>query len=125
MTEPGQVPGKKTGIARVIRAFQFTCDGLVATFKSEAAFRQELALAVILIPLALWFGPSGIAKAVMVGSVMLVLVVEILNSAIEAVVNRFGPEWNAYSKFAKDAGSAAVFLALCNVGIVWLLCLFF
>lgn len=118
------VPERKTGLARILKAYTYTQEGLIATFKSEAAFRQELALAVILIPLALYFGPGGVAKAVMVASVMLVLVIELVNSAIEAAINRFGPEWNAYSKHAKDAGSAAVFVSLVNVAVVWALCLF-
>lgn len=122
MTE--QVPDKKTGLQRILRACLYTRDGLISTFRSEAAFRQELALAVVLIPLACWLAPDRASRAVMVGSVMLVLIVEILNSAIEAVVNRFGPEWNAYSKAAKDGGSAAVFVALVTVAIVWALCIF-
>ena len=125
MTEPGKVPDKATGLTRIMRAFGYTFDGLKATFKSEAAFRQELLACVILAPVALYYGPGGLAKAVMIGSLMLVLVVEIINSAIESVVNRHGDEWNIHAKLAKDAGSAAVFVACCNVGIVWLLCLFF
>jgi diacylglycerol kinase (ATP) len=125
MTEPGKVPDKASGITRILRAFGYTFDGLKATFKSEAAFRQELLSCIILIPLALYYGPNGTAKAMMIGSLILVLVIEIINSAIEAVVNRHGTEWNAYAKHAKDAGSAAVFVACCNVGVVWLLCLFF
>lgn len=125
MSEPGKVPDKASGITRILRAFGYTFDGLKATFKSEAAFRQELLASLILIPVALYYGPNGTAKAMMIGSLLVVLVAEIINSAIEAVVNRFGPEWNAYAKHAKDAGSAAVFVACCNVGVVWLLCLFF
>ena len=125
MTEPGKVPDKASGITRILRAFGYTFDGLKATFKSEAAFRQELFASLILIPVAIYYGPNGTAKAMMIGSLLVVLVAEIINSAIEAVVNRFGPEWNAYAKHAKDAGSAAVFVACCNVGVVWLLCLFF
>lgn len=125
MTEPGQVPDKATGLTRIMRAFGYTFEGLKATFKSEAAFRQELAACVILAPVALYYGPGGIAKAMMIGSLFLVLVVEIINSAIESVVNRHGNEWNIHAKLAKDAGSAAVFVACCNAGVVWLLCLFF
>lgn len=122
MTE--QVPEKKTGVARIIAAARYSLDGLKATFRTEAAFRQELALAALFIPAGLWLGPTGPAKAAMVASVVLVLIVELLNSAIESLVNRFGPEWNAYARDAKDAGSAAVFIALWNVAIVWGLCLF-
>jgi len=120
-----QVPERKTGISRVIRAFGYSIEGMIQTFKSEAAFRQETALAVIMIPAALYFGPTGLAKAAMVMSVFAVLAVELLNSAIESVVNRWGPEWNLHAKHAKDAASAAVFISLWNVLIVWALCLFF
>lgn len=119
-----QVPERRTGIARVIKACSYTWDGLAATFRSEAAFRQELGLAVVMIPLALWLGKTATDKALMIACVFAVLVVELLNSAIEAAINRFGPEWNAYSKHAKDAGSAAVFVSLCMTGAVWALCLF-
>jgi diacylglycerol kinase (ATP) len=125
MTELEKVPDKATGLTRILRAFGYSFDGLKATFKSEAAFRQELLACVILAPVALYYGPGGIAKAVMIGSLFIVLVTEIINSAIEAVVNRHGTEWNIHAKLAKDAGSAAVFVACCNVGVVWLLCLFF
>jgi diacylglycerol kinase (ATP) len=118
-----KVPRKVTGIARVIKAFFYSWDGLVSTFKSEAAFRQELALAVIMIPLAVWLAPHRSGLALMVGSVLLVLAAELLNSALEAVVNRAGSEWNAYAKHAKDAGSAAVLLALIHAGAVWLILL--
>lgn len=120
-----KVPGRKTGIARVLKAFYYSWEGIVATFKSEAAFRQETAIAVVLIPAALYLGKGGLEKAAMIACVLLVLVAELFNSAIEAVVNRFGPEWNTHAKFAKDAGSGAVFITLCNVCIVWALCLFF
>lgn len=119
-----KVPDKKTGVARIIAATRYSLEGLAATFRTEAAFRQELALAVVLVPLGLWLGPTGAAKAVMAGSIMLVLIVELVNSAIESLVDRFGPDWNAHAKKAKDAGSAAVFVALWNVAIVWALCLF-
>jgi diacylglycerol kinase (ATP) len=118
-----QVPERKTGIQRVLRACLYTRDGLVQTFKTEAAFRQELALAVLLIPTACYLAKDRSSLAIMIASVMLVLVAELFNSGIEAVVNRFGPEWNAFSKAAKDAGSAAVFIALVNVAAVWGICL--
>lgn len=121
MTE--QVPERKTGIQRVLRACLYTRDGLIQTFKTEAAFRQELGLAVVLIPAACYLAPDRPSLAVMIASVMLVLVAELFNSALEAVVNRFGPEWNAFSKAAKDGGSAAVFIALVNVAVVWGICL--
>ena len=116
-------PGN-TGLVRIVKAMGYTRAGLVATFKSEAAFRQELALAVILIPLALFIAPSHLAAAAVIASVLLVLIIELLNSCIEAVVDRFGGEIHPLSKHAKDGGSAAVFIALVNVAVVWLLCLF-
>ncbi|MDE1152285.1 MAG: diacylglycerol kinase [Micavibrio sp.] len=116
-------PGN-TGITRIIKAAGYTRDGLIATFKTEAAFRQELGLAIVLVPLALFIAPSHLAAAGMIASVLLVLMVELLNSGIEAVVDRFGGELHPLSKHAKDAGSAAVFVALLNVAVVWLLCLF-
>lgn len=121
--EDQKVPDRRTGVQRILRACLYTRDGLVSTFRTEAAFRQEVALTLLLVPLACYLAPNRPSLAVMIGSLMLVLIVEILNSAIESVVNRFGPEWNSYSKAAKDGGSAAVFVALVNVAVVWLICL--
>jgi len=115
-------PGN-TGLLRILKAFVYTYDGLRATFRTEAAFRQELALAVVLIPLALVIAPSHLAAGLMIGSVILVLIIEILNSAIEAVVDRFGGEIHPLSKQAKDSGSAAVFLGFINLGVIWFFCL--
>lgn len=109
----------KTGLRRVWNAFFYSMAGLRAAFVHEDAFRQETLLALILIPLALWLPASGIGHALMVGSVLLVLIVELLNSAIEAVVDRVSLENHALSKRAKDIGSAAVFIALLNVAGVW------
>ena len=121
MTNPAKP--KATGIKRVINAFFYSVDGLRATFKSEAAFRQELALCTIGIPLAFVLTPHNLERAAMIGSLLLVLIVELLNSAIEAVVNKASPEQHPLAKHAKDAGSAAVLIALILTGIVWLLCL--
>jgi diacylglycerol kinase (ATP) len=118
-----QVPDKAAGLTRVWRAFLYTRDGLRATFKSEAAFRQEVLLVAVLAPLAFFIAPDRASLALMVGSLFLVLIVELLNSAIESIVNRIGPEWNVLSKNAKDAGSAAVFLSLVGAGLVWIICL--
>lgn len=115
--------GKNTGIDRIIKAFFYSKDGLIATFKTEAAFRQEVILAAILLPLAFIFAPSKTTMALMIGSVFLVLMVEIINAAIEAVVDRQGTEIHPLAKKAKDAGSAAVLIALVNAGIIWILCL--
>ena len=114
-----------TGFTRIINAFGWSMAGLKATLKHEKAFQQELALCLVLAPLGLWLGETGVAKALLVGSLFLVLIVEILNSAIEAVVDRFGTEHHPLSGRAKDMGSAAVFLALANVALVWLLVLVF
>ena len=116
---------KPTGIARIIKAAMYSWQGLVACYKTEAAFRQELALAVVLVPLGLWLGDSGLERALLVGSVLLVLIVELLNTGVEYVVDRFGGEIHELSGKAKDIASAAVFLALCNVAVVWALVLFF
>lgn len=112
-----------TGIKRVIKATGFSWLGLKAAFHHEAAFRQELFLSLILIPLALYLSDTATQMALMIGSVILVLIAEILNSAIEAVVDRFGGEIHELSGRAKDMGSAAVFLALLNMLIIWALML--
>jgi diacylglycerol kinase (ATP) len=114
----------KTGLQRLVNATRYSLAGLAAATKHEDAFRQELMLAIVLVPLGLWFGPSGTAKALLAGSVLLVLVVELLNSAIEATVDRISLEDHSLAKRAKDIGSAAVMLSLVNVAAVWLLVLF-
>lgn len=111
------------GLSRLIKAVGYSRQGIVAAWQNEEAFRQEALLAVILIPLAIFLGETGIEKAIMVASVILVLIVEILNSALEAVVDRFGGEHHELSGRAKDMGSAAVSFALVNVVVVWLLVL--
>ena len=109
----------KTGVRRVINALRYSMDGLRAAYGCEDAFRQEVLLAAVLIPLALWLPASGLGKALMIASVLLVLAVELINSAIEAVVDRVSLDRHSLSKRAKDLGSAAVLLALINVGAVW------
>ena len=118
MSKPGN-----TGIARLIKATGYSWLGLKAAFKHEAAFRQELALCVILIPAGIWLGESGIERALLVGCLLLVLIVELINSAIEAVVDRFGGEQHELSGRAKDIGSAAVFVTLVNAVVIWALIL--
>lgn len=120
---PESLKPQAVGVKRIINAFFYSVDGLKATFKSETAFRQEVILAAVGIPLAFFLTTDRLEQAAMVGSLLLVLIVELLNSAIEAVVDRFGPEHHPLAKHAKDAGSAAVLLALILTGIVWLLCL--
>ena len=117
-------PGK-TGISRIIDAAGYSWQGLSAAYQHEAAFRQELFLALVMVPLAIWLGENGLEAAILIGSVLVVLIAEILNSAIEAVVDRFGHEHHELSGRAKDMGSAAVFLALTNVAITWGLILLF
>ncbi len=109
-----------TGVTRWIKALGFTWQGLKAAYKHEEGFRQEVLLLVVAFPLAIWLGEGGVEKALLIGSVLLLLLVEILNSAIEAVVDRFGGEQHELSGRAKDMGSAAVFIAMVNVGMVWL-----
>lgn len=111
------------GLRRVLNAFFYSIDGLRAAFVHEAAFRQEVLAAVLLIPLALVLGATGAEKALMAGSVLLVLIVELVNSAIEAVTDRISLEDHALAKRAKDLGSAAVMMSLANVPAVWLLVL--
>lgn len=114
----------KTGVARVWKAFLYSVEGISAAFKRETAFRQEVLLAVILIPTALLLPANGTGKALMMASVLLVLIVELINSAIEAVVDRISPEQHPLAKRAKDFGSAAVLLSLINVPLIWTLVLF-
>jgi diacylglycerol kinase (ATP) len=109
----------KTGLQRVWRAFHYSLDGFRAAYKCEDAFRQEALLAVLLIPAAFFLPVSGVGRALMIASVLLVLIVELVNSAIEATVDRVSLDRHHLSKRAKDIGSAAVFLALSNVVIVW------
>jgi diacylglycerol kinase (ATP) len=114
----------KTGLTRLINAFRYSLDGFAAAYRHEDAFRQETWLALVLIPLALFLPASGVGKALMIASVLLVLIVELLNSAVEAVVDRVSLERHHLAKRAKDIGSAAVLLALGNVVATWGLVLF-
>jgi diacylglycerol kinase (ATP) len=116
-------PKRATGAARLVNATRYSLDGLVAALRHEEAFRLELILAAILLPLGLWLGNDGIERALLVGSVLMVLAVELLNSAVEAVVDRASPEQHELAKRAKDYGSAAVMIALATAGAVWLLLL--
>lgn len=113
-----------TGLTRIIKAARYSMLGLRAAFVNEAAFRQELALFVVMAPLGYWLGSTGVERALLIGSLFLVLIVELLNSAVEAVVDRTGVEHHDLSGRAKDIGSAAVFVALLNGVVVWGLVLF-
>ncbi|MGB8516435.1 MAG: diacylglycerol kinase [Gallionella sp.] len=109
----------KTGLRRLFNAFGYSLAGFRAAYKHEDAFRQEVLLAAILIPLALWLPSSGIGKSLMIGSVLLVIIVELLNSAVEATVDRISLENHDLAKRAKDIGSSAVLVSLVNVVVVW------
>ena len=111
------------GLARIIKASVYSWQGLRAAWRHEAAFREELCLSIVLIPLGLYLGENGVEKALLVASVMLLPLVEILNSAIEAVVDRSGSEHHELAGRAKDMGSAAVVLAIALLVVVWILVL--
>lgn len=120
----GESPHKgRTGVRRIWNALFYSMAGLKAAFLHEDAFRQEAILAALLIPTALFLPASGVGKAVMVAAVLLVIVVELLNSAVEAAVDRISLENHRLAKRAKDIGSAAVFVSLVNVPVVWILVL--
>jgi diacylglycerol kinase (ATP) len=114
---------KPTGFTRVFKAARVSWMGLAGAFREEAAFRQELALALIVIPLGLWLGRTGVERALLVAPMFLVLVVELVNSAIEATIDRIGRERHELSGLAKDIGSAAVFMSLLLLTVVWTLVL--
>lgn len=111
-------------IKRLLRALRFSTAGFKAAFRNEAAFRTEILAAVVLIPVGFWLGGSGAEKALLVGAILLILIVELLNSAVEAVVDRISTERHELAGRAKDLGSAAVFVALVNAAVVWTLVLF-
>lgn len=117
-TPPAQPP-KRTGATRALYALKHSYDGLRVTFRSESAFRQETALAVVLIPCALLLPVTPVERVMMIGSVLLVLLVELLNSAVEAVVDRISLDRHELSRRAKDCGSAAVLIALAICAITW------
>ncbi len=114
MSKPG-----KTGIARVIDAFRYSMQGFAAAWRFEAAFRQEVVLALVLIPGAFWLATNHIELILLIASVFWVVMAELVNSAVEAVVDRIGPEANPLSGRAKDIGSALVFISLVLLAVVW------
>ena len=114
MAKPG-----KTGISRIVKATRYSAQGLASAWKNEAAFRQEAVLVVLLLPVAVWLGQTALERAVLIGSLLIVPIVELLNSAIEAAIDRHGHEHNELSGRAKDMGSAAVFISLLLVAVVW------
>lgn len=114
MSKPG-----KTGIARVVDAFGYSMKGFAAVWKYEAAFRQEVGLAIILIPVAFWLAQTPVELILLIASVFWVLMAELANSSVEAVVDRTGSERHELSGRAKDIGSALVFVSLVLLAIVW------
>ncbi|HLN50095.1 MAG TPA: diacylglycerol kinase [Steroidobacteraceae bacterium] len=114
---------KPTGFVRLVRAFGYSAQGFHHAWREEAAFRQEVCLAALVIPLGLFLGHSGIERALLICPMLQILVIEILNSAVEAAVDRSGTERNSLAGMAKDMGSAAVMLSFAMLGTVWLLIL--
>ena len=109
----------KQGLTRLINALGYSKDGLAAAWKNEAAFREEVLLAAVAFPLAFYLGQTGIERALLAGSILFILIVEILNSAVEAVVDKASPEKHELAKQAKDMGSAAQMLALLLIALTW------
>jgi diacylglycerol kinase (ATP) len=112
-------PKARIGLQRIVDAAGYSISGLAAAWRHEGAFRQECALALVMLPAALWLGRTWVEAALLAGSVMLVLIVELLNSAVENAVDRVSEELHPLSKRAKDIGSAAVMLALLTCGALW------
>ncbi len=113
--------GTNKGLKRVINAFFYSMAGFKAAWINEAAFRQELLSGIIVVPAGFFIGSTGTQRAILIGSYFIIPLVELLNSAIEATVDRFGNERNELSGRAKDIGSAAVFLSICSAVIIWAL----
>ncbi len=113
----------KTGLRRLMNAFGYSIAGTLAAFKHEDAFRQEVVLAAVLTPVALYFGETAIHQALMIGSLLFIIIVELLNSSIEATVDRISVKHHKLAKRAKDIGSAAVFFSLINAAVIWFLLL--
>ena len=113
----------KTGIKRLVNAFGYSIAGTLAAFKHEDAFRQEVILAAILTPIAIYYGETAIEQALMISSLFLIIIVELLNSSIEATVDRISVKHHKLAKRAKDIGSAAVFFSLINAAVIWFLIL--
>ncbi|HES76015.1 MAG TPA: diacylglycerol kinase [bacterium] len=114
---------ENTGIRRIILAAKYSWQGLTTCYRKEAAFRQEMWLAVLLAPVALWLGDNNLERALLLGSLFMILIVELLNTGIENTVDRFGGEQHKLSGRAKDMGSAAVMLTLVMTSMIWLLLL--
>lgn len=116
--EPVDAQKRRTGLTRMRHAFGYSLAGLKAGW-GETAFRQEALAAMVMLPASLWLGRSWVEVALLAGTVVLVMVVELLNTGVEAAIDRIGPEWHDLSKRAKDMGSAAVLLSLLLCGGIW------
>jgi len=116
-------PAGNTGLRRLSNALVFSWKGLCAAYRFEAAFRQEVFASLVIVPLAFWLGDTGVERALLLAVWALVLITELLNSAVETVVDRIGDEHHELAGRAKDIGSAAVLLALLNAAVVWVLVL--
>jgi diacylglycerol kinase (ATP) len=109
----------KTGMVRILHAFFNSIAGLADAWRHESAFRQEILLAIVLIPAACWIPVSAVERALLIGTVLLVMIVELLNTSVEAAIDRISFDRHSLSKRAKDIGSAAVFLTLVLLAVVW------
>ena len=117
--EPTDAQKQRTGLTRMGHAFRYSMAGLSAGW-GETAFRQEAMAAIVMIPLAFWLGTSWVEVALLAGSALMVMIVELLNTGIESAIDRIGPEWHELAKRAKDMGSAAVLLSLLVCAGIWL-----
>tara|TARA_R100001377_G_scaffold80946_1_gene60151 strand:- start:2379 stop:2789 length:411 start_codon:yes stop_codon:yes gene_type:complete len=116
---PPPIPPKRHGIPRLIAAARYSFAGLRAAFASEEAFRLEVLTLLVLTPVALYAGQTQVERVLLIGSIILLMIIELLNTAVEAVVDRVGSEYHELSRQAKDIGSAAVFLGMVTVAMVW------
>jgi len=113
--------GNENLIGHIINAFRYTFAGLKSAWKNELAFRGEVVVVTIMLPLGIWLGRSAVERALLIASILLILLTELLNSALEAVVDRIGPERHELSKRAKDMGSAAAFISMVTAALVWII----
>jgi diacylglycerol kinase (ATP) len=113
--------GNDNLIRHIINAFRYTWAGLVSAWKNELAFRGEVVVAIVMVPLGFWLGRSAVEQALLIASILLILLTELLNSALEAVVDRIGAQRHELSKRAKDMGSAAAFVSMVTAALVWII----
>jgi len=121
--DPGTKGQRTNGMGRLLKAFRFSCQGLKAAYDNEAAFRQEVFLAIVFVPLGCYLGQNGLERALLISVILLVPIIELINSGIEAIVDRVSTEQHELSGRAKDVASAAVLLSLVNAVVVWTLVL--